>query len=320
MLSELLNHPLSGPFLHPVLAENAPGYYDVIRFPMDLHTISQSFEENLYDIENSFGHKQLDLAAFVADIRKVWTNCLTYNQPDSDLSRSAKTLSNLFERLLVAMMQSNAMAGGGTSSSFFPTTCSPLAPYTDVTEEGHWCGSKMLPVFPTISREDVNKKFREAEAARREGQKQSSRADAGLEYTDDESRPVCLRSPWDYVDPISGSCNLSRLAVARGELEALEVMSELHNSWSDAELMTSVAVRHYEDEQSDQGKGWFDKASLKKESNASKESSQMVAMKNASDKSKEVAHDLTRLFNKIRQAAITREVSEIVGGREALAE
>jgi F-type H+-transporting ATPase subunit gamma len=45
----------------------------------------------------------------------------------------------------------------------------------------------------------------------------------------------------------------------------------------------------------------------------------MVAMKNASDKSEEVARDLTRLFNKIRQAGITREVSEIVGGREALA-
>src|SRR3989344_143201 len=44
----------------------------------------------------------------------------------------------------------------------------------------------------------------------------------------------------------------------------------------------------------------------------------IVPVKNASDKSREVAHDLTRLFNKIRQAGITREVSEIVGGREAL--
>lgn len=56
------------------------------------------------------------------------------------------------------------------------------------------------------------------------------------------------------------------------------------------------------------------------EAKASEHSARMVAMKNASDKSKEVAHDLTRLFNKIRQAAITREVSEIVGGREALAD
>ncbi|MBU6214612.1 ATP synthase F1 subunit gamma [Patescibacteria group bacterium] len=55
------------------------------------------------------------------------------------------------------------------------------------------------------------------------------------------------------------------------------------------------------------------------ESKASEHSARMVAMKNASDKSEEVARDLTRLFNKIRQAGITREVSEIVGGREALA-
>ncbi len=54
------------------------------------------------------------------------------------------------------------------------------------------------------------------------------------------------------------------------------------------------------------------------ESKASEHSARMVAMKNASDKSREVAHDLTRKFNKVRQAAITREVSEIVGGREAL--
>ncbi len=54
------------------------------------------------------------------------------------------------------------------------------------------------------------------------------------------------------------------------------------------------------------------------ESKASEHSARMVAMKNASDKSKEVVRDLTRVFNKVRQAAITREVSEIVSGREAL--
>ena len=55
------------------------------------------------------------------------------------------------------------------------------------------------------------------------------------------------------------------------------------------------------------------------ESKASEHSARMVAMKNASDKSKEVVRDLTRVYNKVRQAAITREVSEIVSGREALA-
>jgi F-type H+-transporting ATPase subunit gamma len=55
------------------------------------------------------------------------------------------------------------------------------------------------------------------------------------------------------------------------------------------------------------------------EAKASEHSARMVAMKNASDKSKEVTKTLTRRYNKVRQAAITREVSEIVSGREALA-
>ncbi|MDE2079534.1 MAG: ATP synthase F1 subunit gamma [Patescibacteria group bacterium] len=55
------------------------------------------------------------------------------------------------------------------------------------------------------------------------------------------------------------------------------------------------------------------------ESKASEHSARMVAMKNASDKSLERSKLLTRTFNKARQAAITREVSEIVGGIEAMA-
>ena len=55
------------------------------------------------------------------------------------------------------------------------------------------------------------------------------------------------------------------------------------------------------------------------EAKASEHSARMVAMKSASDKSDEMAAALTRTYNKARQAAITREVSEIVGGREALA-
>jgi F-type H+-transporting ATPase subunit gamma len=55
------------------------------------------------------------------------------------------------------------------------------------------------------------------------------------------------------------------------------------------------------------------------ESKASEHSARMVAMKNASDKSLERSRLLTRTFNKARQAMITREVSEIVGGIEAMA-
>jgi F-type H+-transporting ATPase subunit gamma len=55
------------------------------------------------------------------------------------------------------------------------------------------------------------------------------------------------------------------------------------------------------------------------ESQASEHSARMVAMKSATDKAGELQHALTLQFNKARQAAITREVSEITGGMEAMA-
>jgi F-type H+-transporting ATPase subunit gamma len=51
---------------------------------------------------------------------------------------------------------------------------------------------------------------------------------------------------------------------------------------------------------------------------ASEHSARMVAMRNASDNAKELAKDLTLSLNKARQAQITREVSEIAAGAEAL--
>lgn len=55
------------------------------------------------------------------------------------------------------------------------------------------------------------------------------------------------------------------------------------------------------------------------ETQASEHSARMVAMKSASDKAGEMQDALTRTYNKARQAAITREVSEIIGGMEAVA-
>ena len=53
---------------------------------------------------------------------------------------------------------------------------------------------------------------------------------------------------------------------------------------------------------------------------ASEQSSQMVAMRNASDKAKELIGDLTLTYNKVRQANITREILEIASGAAALAQ
>jgi F-type H+-transporting ATPase subunit gamma len=54
------------------------------------------------------------------------------------------------------------------------------------------------------------------------------------------------------------------------------------------------------------------------ENMASEQSARMVAMKAASDNAKKVIGDLQLVFNKTRQAAITKEISEIVGGAAAV--
>ena len=54
------------------------------------------------------------------------------------------------------------------------------------------------------------------------------------------------------------------------------------------------------------------------ENMASEQSARMVAMKSASDNAKNVIGELKLVYNKTRQAAITKELSEIVGGAAAV--
>ena len=51
---------------------------------------------------------------------------------------------------------------------------------------------------------------------------------------------------------------------------------------------------------------------------ASEHAARMIAMKNATENAGDLIDELTLVFNKARQAAITQEISEIVGGAAAL--
>ena len=55
------------------------------------------------------------------------------------------------------------------------------------------------------------------------------------------------------------------------------------------------------------------------ENMASEQSARMVAMKSASDNAKKLIEELQLVYNKTRQAGITKEISEIVGGAAAVA-
>jgi F-type H+-transporting ATPase subunit gamma len=54
------------------------------------------------------------------------------------------------------------------------------------------------------------------------------------------------------------------------------------------------------------------------ESAASEHSARMMAMKNASSAASDMIRELNLTYNKARQAGITQEISEIVGGAAAL--
>ncbi len=51
------------------------------------------------------------------------------------------------------------------------------------------------------------------------------------------------------------------------------------------------------------------------ESSASEQSARMIAMKNATEAAGEMIEDLTLMYNKVRQAGITQEISEISAGQ-----
>jgi F-type H+-transporting ATPase subunit gamma len=51
---------------------------------------------------------------------------------------------------------------------------------------------------------------------------------------------------------------------------------------------------------------------------ACEQAAKMIAMKNATDNAGEIIEELQLVYNNVRQAAITQEISEIVAGADAL--
>ena len=53
------------------------------------------------------------------------------------------------------------------------------------------------------------------------------------------------------------------------------------------------------------------------ESFCSEQNSRMMAMQSATNNAKDMLHDLNIEFNRIRQAAITQEITEVIAGAKA---
>ncbi len=114
----------------------------------------------------------------------------------------------------------------------------------------------------------------------------------------------------DFVNTMTQKPQVTRLLPVPAQDEA-----ELQDYWDyiyepdAAELLDGVLMRYLE-MQVYQGVV---------ENIACEQAARMVAMKNASDNAGELIDDLQLVYNKARQAAITKELSEIVGGAAAIA-
>jgi len=87
----------SHPFLKPVdpVALNIPDYFDIIKKPMDLGTIEKKLAHN--PSKNQYREYD-DPLQFRDDVRLVFNNCRTYNQPQHEVTKLGEKLSEAFEK------------------------------------------------------------------------------------------------------------------------------------------------------------------------------------------------------------------------------
>ncbi|XP_078394633.1 histone acetyltransferase KAT2B isoform X1 [Cetorhinus maximus] len=86
ILQQVKSHQSAWPFMEPVKKTEAPGYYEVIRFPMDLKTMSERVKNRYYVTKK----------LFMADMQRIFTNCREYNPPESEYFKCANILEKNF--------------------------------------------------------------------------------------------------------------------------------------------------------------------------------------------------------------------------------
>ncbi|PAA82498.1 hypothetical protein BOX15_Mlig009081g3 [Macrostomum lignano] len=72
-------------FLNPVSEKEYPHYYQIIKQPMDLLTMKERLQKNLYQTRE----------AFIDDVNLIYKNCVTFNGQHSLLSETAKCMLNV---------------------------------------------------------------------------------------------------------------------------------------------------------------------------------------------------------------------------------
>ncbi|XP_058086764.1 histone acetyltransferase GCN5 isoform X2 [Magnolia sinica] len=96
LLKTMSEHPDSWPFKEPVDARDVPDYYDIIKDPMDLRTMSKRLESEMYYVT---------FEMFVADVKRMFLNARTYNSPDTIYYKCSTRLENFFSNKVHSHLQ-----------------------------------------------------------------------------------------------------------------------------------------------------------------------------------------------------------------------
>jgi len=89
ILVKLSNHKDAWPFRNPVDDNIAPNYYDVIKKPMDLHTMKENLTSGVYE----------DFASFKSDFKQIVQNCKEYNGEGNTYTNCVRKLDKYFDTL-----------------------------------------------------------------------------------------------------------------------------------------------------------------------------------------------------------------------------
>lgn len=106
LLRGVLEHQDSWPFKEPVDARDVPDYYDIIKDPIDLKTMSKRLDSEAYYIT-------LDI--FAADFRRMMANARTYNAPETVYYKCAQRLEQFFFGKLRAGLHSSRAGAAHTT-------------------------------------------------------------------------------------------------------------------------------------------------------------------------------------------------------------
>ncbi|VEN51702.1 unnamed protein product [Callosobruchus maculatus] len=86
VLNAVKSQDESWPFRQPVDKNRVTDYYDHIKYPMDLKTMTERLKSRYY----------VSRRLFIADMMRIFTNCKSYNSPETEYYQCALTLQQYF--------------------------------------------------------------------------------------------------------------------------------------------------------------------------------------------------------------------------------